>query len=394
MKRLAIVVTHPIQYYVPVFRRLAKQCTLKVYYTWGEGGFSEKYDPDFKRIVNWDLPLLDGYEYEFLKNTSKNPGSHYGKGIINPNIVQKIASFKPDAILIYGYIYDSHFKVMRQFKGKIPVWFRGDSNLLDKSSFLKKQLKFVYLKWVYKYIDKAFYVGQNNKDYFSQYGIKQKNLVLAPHAVDNERFGTVRQAETTQLRDSLGVKKDEILILFAGKLEPKKNPTLLLNAFLQVTDNLHQNSGELEDCKIHLLIVGNGILEENLKAESINYSNNIHFIDFQNQTQMPVFYQACDVFCLPSSGPGETWGLAVNEAMACGKAIIVSDKVGCAVDLVKHGINGYIFKSNDLFDLKQKLKTSKQKLKEMGLKSSEIIANWTLEHQVNAFIKSLYEIAD
>ncbi|MNT42804.1 UDP-D-galactose:(glucosyl)lipopolysaccharide-1,6-D-galactosyltransferase [compost metagenome] len=107
---------------------------------------------------------------------------------------------------------------------------------------------------------------------------------------------------------------------------------------------------------------------------------------------MPVVYQACDLFCLPSQGPGETWGLAVNEAMAAGKAVLVSDKVGCAADLVKPMINGAIFKSGDLADLKQKLKTlteNKTKLAQMGLASHQIIQDWSFEKQVKAIVNSI-----
>ncbi|RZK52567.1 MAG: glycosyltransferase, partial [Pedobacter sp.] len=99
-------------------------------------------------------------------------------------------------------------------------------------------------------------------------------------------------------------------------------------------------------------------------------------------------YQACDLFCLPSQGPGETWGLAVNEAMACGKAVLVSDKVGCAADLVTK-TTGLIFKSNDLDDLKQKLialTNDKKQLDEMGKSAQQHIQNWSFEEQLNAIL--------
>ena len=114
-------------------------------------------------------------------------------------------------------------------------------------------------------------------------------------------------------------------------------------------------------------------------------------MDFQNQTQMPVVYQACDIFCLPSKGPGETWGLAINEAMAAGKAVIVSDKVGCAVDLVKDGENGFIFKSNNIDDLKNKLSlllTTGAKLEQMGNISQSEIKEWTFEKIVTSYLKN------
>jgi glycosyltransferase involved in cell wall biosynthesis len=110
----------------------------------------------------------------------------------------------------------------------------------------------------------------------------------------------------------------------------------------------------------------------------------VHFMDFQNQICMPVVYQAADLFCLPSKGPAETWGLVVNEAMACKKAILVSDKVGCAVDLVKPGYNGTIFKAGDVNALTDALiqLTDKKLLAEMGEHSREIIEGWSIDVQV------------
>jgi glycosyltransferase involved in cell wall biosynthesis len=98
---------------------------------------------------------------------------------------------------------------------------------------------------------------------------------------------------------------------------------------------------------------------------------------------MPVMYQACDLFCLPSRGPGETWGLAVNEAMACKKAIVVSDKCGCAIDLVTIE-NGIIFESGNISELKSALNLllcgSRILLNEYGIRSGTIIKDWNFEH--------------
>ncbi|WP_240183067.1 glycosyltransferase family 4 protein [Pedobacter jeongneungensis] len=241
----------------------------------------------------------------------------------------------------------------------------------------------MFLKWVYSYIDKAFYVGTANKNYYNQFGLKEKQVIFSPHAIDNSRFGKIDPQETTEIREKLAINQNNILILFAGKLEPKKAPLLLLQAFKQ-----------LANPNLHLLFVGNGELEKELKTTAGNLSN-IHFMDFQNQSKMPAIYQACDLFCLPSKGPNETWGLAVNEAMAAGKAVLISTKVGCAVDLIKPGINGEIFKSNDLNDLMQKLgelTESKEKLAEMGMQSQQIIQNWSFEKQVKAIVNTFYNI--
>lgn len=397
-KKLAIISTHPIQYYAPIFRLLAKKIEIKVYYT--ADGSLNRYDEGFKKHIEWDLPLLDGYNYQFVKNVSKTPGTHHFKGIINPDLNMQIKIFNPNAILIYGWAYSSHLKVLRTFKNKIPIYFRGDSNLLDKLPIIKQLSKKVFLKWIYSHIDKAFYVGEANKNYFEKYGLKDQQLHFASHAVDNERFSQERKVEADRLRQKFGVADQEILILFAGKFEVKKNPSLLLEAF-----------NALNLANAHLLFVGNGVLEGSLKrkvegvaermvneqffdyAQDDSIKKRIHFMDFQNQTEMPVVYQACDLFCLPSKGPGETWGLAVNEAMAAGKAVLVSTKVGCAVDLVKPGINGEVFKSNDLDDLMKKLGEltgSKEKLTKMGIQSQQIIQNWSFEKQVEAIVDTIY----
>lgn len=375
MKKLAIVTTHPIQYYAPIFRLMHQRANIavKVFYTWGEGGL-KKYDPGFDRKIDWDIPLLDGYDYQLLENTSADPGSHKFNGIVNPSLIGQIKNYKADAVLVIGWAYHSHLKAIRYFHGKIPVYFRGDSNLLDQQQGLKLLLKNIFLKWVYSHIDHAFYVGDNNLAYYKKYGMKDTQLTFAPHAVDNARFSIPRIQESEALRRRLGVPTDAILILFAGKFEPKKAPDLLLQAFKQ-----------LGDANVHLLFAGNGELEADLKAAAISTSN-IHFMDFVNQADMPVLYQACDIFCLPSKGPSETWGLAVNEAMACGRPVLVSDKCGCAVNLVNQ-LNGIVFKSQNLNELVlglKKLTNNKQALAEMGNQSAKIIAGWNFVNIASA----------
>lgn len=375
-RSLAIIVTHPIQYYVPVFQLLAKQIQLRVFYTLGDSSL-KKYDIGFKQKIEWDIPLLEGYDYEFLENIAQDKGSHHFKGINNPNGIERIKLFNPDAILIYGWSYSSHLKIIRHFKNKVPVYFRGDSTLLNQKNNFKSLLKKIFLNWVYKHVDFVFYVGTANKNYFRKYGLKDNQLIFAPHAVDNKRFGEIRKEAALAIRTNFSVKDDDILILFAGKFDVVKNPLLLLNAFANLAKK-----------DVHLLFVGNGVLEEKLKAQvSLLEGKNVHFMNFQNQTQIPIIYQACDLFCLPSKS--ETWGLAVNEAMACGKAILVSDKVGCAQDLVNFE-NGAIFESENLIDLTQKLialTNDKTTLEKMGEKSLEYIQKWSFEQQVKA-IKS------
>lgn len=381
MKKLAIILSHPIQYYSPLFQLLSKSCELKVFYTIGNNAIENgHFDEGFQRHVIWDIPLLSGYNYEIVKNNAKAIGHHFF-GIRNPDLINSLELFQPSAILVYGWSYESHLKCIRYFSGKVPIWFRGDSTLLDSKHLLTKIVRKLFLTWVYKHIDIAFYVGEANKAYFEAMGFPKKKLIFAPHAIDNDRFGQIRRVEALALRKSLGIDENEILILFAGKFEHKKNPKLLLNTFLQINQS-----------NVQLLFIGNGALEQELKqlASTSVAKNRIHFMDFQNQNVIPVFYQACDLFCLPSCGPGETWGLTVNEVMAAGKAILVSDKAGCSCDLVQEGKNGYTFESENENELKRKLEIIlKQDLKEMGNYSYKTIQNWSIERQALAIINSL-----
>lgn len=304
-----------------------------MFYTWGEQAKARLFDPGFGKAREWDVPLLDGYEYEFIANISSSPGSHHFKGIINPDLINKIESFQANAILVFGWAFQSHLKIMRYFKRKIPVFFRGDSTLLDEPQgvSIKKLMRRIFLKWVYRHIDYALYVGTNNRDYYIAHGVSSSRLIYAPHAIDNSRFskGSLQyEQEAAQWRASLGIAPDKPVVLFAGKLEPKKNPMFLVEAAKEIPG-------------MHFIIVGNGVIEKNIKQESQKLDN-VSLLPFQNQSKMPVVYRLADIFVLPSSGPGETWGLAINEAMACGRIVIASKKCGGAIDLIKEGKNGFI----------------------------------------------------
>ncbi|HVG42526.1 MAG TPA: hypothetical protein VM888_13005, partial [Chitinophagaceae bacterium] len=160
MKKIAIVSTHPIQYNAPWFKLLAEKesYTVKVFYTWSQTQVGPKFDPDFGKVIEWDIPLLEGYDYEFVENISKAPGSHHFNGICNPSLNQKIEKWKPDAILVIGWSFKSHLSCLRYFKGKVPILFRGDSTLLNEKPGLKKIARRLFLRYVYSFVDFALYV--------------------------------------------------------------------------------------------------------------------------------------------------------------------------------------------------------------------------------------------
>jgi glycosyltransferase involved in cell wall biosynthesis len=380
MKRLAIITTHPIQYNAPLFRLLSERSRMavKVFYTWERG--SEAYDREFGREVKWDLPLLQGYDHSFISNGGIMKRDFWN--VVNSTLEQEISEWGASAILVYGWNYRSHLRTMRYFKGSIPVYFRGDSTLLDPMPSWKMLLRRTWLRYVYGMADKVFYVGSRNKDYFQAMGVPGSDLIYAPHSVDNERFSSQKSThleKATALRRSMGIGEKDKVVLFAAKFIPKKDPGILIKAWEHLG---YENA--------HVVFVGDGELLLLLQKASGD-DPRIHLLPFQNQQSMPAVYRIADIFCLPSTGPGETWGLAVNEAMASGRAVLVSDMAGCAADLVMEGVNGYRFKSGDIEDLVSKLRKmlSEDDLGEMGKASRENIKGYSYQAFAEALEREL-----
>ena len=388
MKKLAIITTHPIQYNAPLFRLLheRKMVEIKIFYTWSQTEQGPKYDPGFKKEVEWDIPLLTGYPYTFVKNISEAPGSGHNKGIDNPSLIKEVTDWKPDAVLIYGWNFKSHHAAMRHFHGRLPVIFRGDSTLMDERPGIKKILRRLWLRRIFSSVDLALYAGKANRAYFIAHGIKENELAFMPHAIDNDRFAKKEETifAANQLRQRLSIPADALIFLFAGKLEEKKQPGMLAKAFAK----LHEQNA-------FLIIAGSGELEEKLRSV-YGDNKNIRFAGFQNQQQMPALYAACDVFVLPSRGPGETWGLAINEAMAAGKAILASDACGASLDLVKAGINGYVFGRNDAAGLLQHMyffAAHPEEVQIMGKESETIIQQYSYLQDAAAVEKAVEALA-
>ncbi len=384
MKKLAIITTHPIQYNAPLFRLLTERnnIAIKVFYTWSQSAAGSKFDPGFNRHIEWDIPLLDRYEYTFVDNIATAPGSHYYKGINNPTLIKEIQEWEANAVLVYGWNFKSHWAAIRFFNKKIPVFFRGDSTLIDEKKGLKQMLRRIVLNFVYSYVNIAFYAGVANKAYFKTMGLKQKQLVFMPHAIDNSRFAAneVNIDAVSKLRQELEISGDALVFLFAGKLEKKKQPDLLIESFVALN---------IESA--FLIIAGSGELEQTLKDAYLSHPF-IKFIGFKNQYQMPAVYNCCDVFVLPSKGPNETWGLAINEAMAAGKAIIASDKCGASYDLVKNNKNGFVFESGNSISLKAALKfflNNKREALVMGKASMDIIKQYSFQQDCIAIERSI-----
>lgn len=336
--RLAVLTSHPIQYYTPIFRELAKRIDLHVFYA-HDPSPTQQADAGFNETFTWDIDLTSGFSFSFLKNTAKSPTTLHFDGCDTPEIKERLKEGKFDAVLAFGW----HLKFLLQgiWAAKrlgIPVVIRGDSQLNTPRGALKTIVKAATYPILLRCFDGACYVGQNNKAYFEHFGYPANRLFSSPHCVDNQRF---RLAATTFARNKLrqreGIGLNERVVLFAGKLLPFKRPFDIVEAL-----SILKSEGQ----SIRMMVAGSGPVEQELRRLGDDLGVQITFLGFQNQSQMPSAYAASDLLVLPSDGR-ETWGLVANEALACGLPIVVSDQVGCSLDLAKDGYVGRTFKMGD-----------------------------------------------
>jgi glycosyltransferase involved in cell wall biosynthesis len=342
--RLAVVLSHPTQYYSPWFRWLRAHTALefRVFYLW-DFGVTTQRDPQFDTAFQWDVNLLSGYDAEFVPNTSRNPGTHHFGGLRNPQLTARLAAWQPTAILFFGYKWSAHVHAIAWARWHgIPLLFRGDSHFLGRGQpGLGKRLP---LQALYAQFRAFLPVGAANRAYFTALGVPDQKQFFSPHAGNTGLFtrdDPRHHAAAAALRASLGLVPDTRVLLFAGKLVPAKQPRELLQVFL--------NS---RPARAALVFVGDGAEKTELLALARTAQPGaVHFLPFANQTEMPGRLLLADIFALPSRGHYETWGLAVNEAMHMGVPALVSDRVGCQRDLVTEGETGWVFRAEESGEL-------------------------------------------
>ena len=339
-KRICFVVSHPIQYIVPLYQRLARRddIAIKVFFTWHAGGKAIE-DRGFGQAIAWDIPLTEGYEFELVPNVASDPGTHKFLGLRNPMLLDRVMSWQPDVVHINGWAWLSHLQLLHGLNRRgVPTLFFGDSHLLDGNTHGPRWwIKSAVLRQVYSWPTACLFAGSANRAYFEIFGVPPQRLYPCPHAIDVGRFAPVavpQEEEAARWRSELGIAADCKVLLYAGKFEAKKRPTELMRAFAQ-----------LPDPSLVLVMAGSGELQGEIDEIAASDRARFRILPFQNQSRMPIVYRLGDIFVLPS-GFGESWGLAVNEALACGRPVIVSDRVGCAPDVVDASC-GRIFPWND-----------------------------------------------
>ena len=347
--RVGILTSHPIQYQAPYFRALATHVDLHVYFAHRPN--KQQQGAGFGTAFEWDVNLLSGYCHAFLHNVARQPGSDRFRDCDTPEIAEIIARETFDAFIVSGWYLKSYWQAIRACRKKgIPVLVRGDSQLHTPRSLFKRCYKQIVHRLALRHFSAFLTVGHRNRDYLLHYGIPEGRIFFAPHFVDNNWFAeraTSERITRRQTRARWGASDATLVVLFVGKFIPKKRPADVLHAVAR----LKETHGETV-----IVFVGSGELDAHLREVAKKAGVNVVFEGFRNQTELPRYYSSADVLVLPSDG-GETWGLVVNEGMACGLPAIVSDAVGCAPDLIDDGRTGFEFPAGDLPALSAALRT-------------------------------------
>lgn len=348
MTRLAILASHPVQYYAPLFRALAQRLDLTVFYA-HDATAQDQARAGFGVGFNWDVDLLSGYEHVFLANVARNPRLDRFSGVDTPEIGQRLREGRFDVLLLKGWYLKSLIQGLFAAKRLgIPVMVRGDSHLDTPRSALKIAAKRILYPFFLRWFDAALVVGKRNRAYWEHYGYPNERIFDAPHCVDNIFFAARAMAPARALlRERLGIAPEAKVVLFAGRLVSFKRPVDVIEAAALVREN---------GMKVQVLVAGTGALESALRELARDLNVPLHMLGFCNQSEMPGAYAAADVLVLPSGG-NETWGLVVNEALASGTPTLVSDAIGCAPDLAEVLGPQAVFRLGDVIDLSEKLRT-------------------------------------
>src|SRR5262249_12011474 len=378
--KVAAVCTHPIQYYTPWFKGLAARVDLKVFYALLPD--RQQQSVGFGGAFEWDIPLLEGYDWELLPNARRKPTL---RGFLNsstPSIKSALERFQPDAAIITGWqslpLIQATIACIRL---GIPRVVRGESNDLRQRPLPVRLMHRALLNR----FDAMLAIGKMNRTFYLGYGISPERMFGCPYFVDNDRFQQQiikDKAQSQDFRSSWRIPESSTCFLFAGKLEPKK----------RIMDLMRAMEAAGKKCQpFHLLVAGTGEQMDEARGFAEAAKRPVTFAGFLNQTEITRAYAAADCLVLPSDY-GETWGLVVNEAMACGLPAIVSDRVGCGPDLVEDRVTGAVFPFGDVEALARwvvQFASNRSQLEQMGAAARERVKAYSVEAAVDGTLKSL-----
>jgi glycosyltransferase involved in cell wall biosynthesis len=392
--RLAIVVSHPIQHFSPWHREVAKMpdIDLRVFFCcdWGTENY---FDYEFQSEFKWDIPLLEGYEYEFLPIRRRPVRLNYGQ-VNNPAVGKALDGFDPDVVKIFGYSYRTNWHVATWTKRhRKPLLLYSDSDVRRELPGWKRLAKEGIVRRFYNSVDAALFVGDNNRDYHRHYGLPQERHFVGCLPIDQVQLRRAvpnRELTRRRIREEHGIPQDAFTVMFCGKYSPRKRPLDLVIA---------SQTASKKGIPLWALLVGEG--SERQKIEDYCRNNNLTNVTltgFANQSKVPEYYAASDVLAVTSDD--DPHPLVVSEAGTFGLPTIVSDRIGCigVNDTARPGANAAVYPCGDHERLSQTMETLWRD-RELYLRMSEAALKVSMSQDVGVAanqlcdaVKSLHEM--
>ena len=332
--RLAIIVSHPVQHFCPMYRRIVADGRVELLVIFAEAGAAARFDTDFNRIVKWQDDILEGYPHVIVTVAAAERAKY---------VIAELKKFAPNVIYLHGYHQPYLKEAMRwAHKARIGVLMTTDSELRKPRPFHVRIAKKLLLPRTFRDVDLFLTVGDENERYFEHYGVRRERFLRVPFSIDSASYDAVlsRRVEIRRtLRERLKIAQNEVMVLNVGKLILDKGQGYMIEAFAQA----------LNSCKNRatLVIAGDGSERARLEAQIKSMGSTVRLLGFIGVEQLPDYYVAADIYAHPSGY--DPHPLAVSEAIYCGLPLIASDRIGSIgpTDDLQVGKNGWVFPFGD-----------------------------------------------
>lgn len=389
--RVAIVVSHPIQHFVPFYRALAKEAAieLKVFYA-SKFAMKPSFDPGFNQVVQWDVDLTGGYENEFLQGADEIKTISF-RSVNNPDLGKQLSRFSPDVVMIYGYSQMNSLKALAWcVRHRVPALMQSDSELVHQRRLSVRLAKEMVLRPLLGLVSGFLVIGDNNETYYRHYGVSDARFFRCPLSIDDELFLAAKQDRATHrraLRQEYEIPDDALVALFVGKLIARKRPEDVVAAIQKI--QVEQGTGR----PVYALFAGDGELRGSLEAAiAAREPSHCRLAGFVNQSRLPAFFAAADLLVHPSEH--DPHPLTISEADFMGLPVVVSDRVGCVgpLDTARVGENAIVYPVGDAGALAaafRRIEAEDGLLGRMSEASLRIAEETGVRTAVNAFLDAV-----
>jgi glycosyltransferase involved in cell wall biosynthesis len=345
---LVVISTHPVQYHAPVYREVVRLGVPLTAIYGSDFSVAGYHDREFGVDFSWSTDLLTGYSSVFLSQVATG-GAKSAETTSAWTLSEALRQISPSAVLVTGY-WPAYFRqaILQLLVNRQRILFRAETtDHARHRSWLLTSTRDLLLKRLYAKCSSLLYIGERSREHFQRLGSGSREMFFSPYCVDASVFQTSEEARErlrVSTRAELALLPEQVVLLFAGKLVPRKGPDLLVDAVIGLSPAMQ--------ARLAIVFLGDGEMRAALRARSDAVAT--RFIGFKNQHQLSRYYHACDTLVLPSRS-GETWGLVVNEALLHGLPCVVSAGVGCAPDLVIPGVTGEVFETDSVVSLRDAL---------------------------------------